>query len=377
MSHASSSLPQVPVRRLLSIDVGIRHLGVCLFERSAPTWRVALWDVLDLTADAATAASVASEASCDHPGCAFRATYRRVRGERGKWCTRHARAQGTLLPEAWQTDGRGKKTPLAKRTLGDLKALVPPSEACSSRAKDAWLQRATEVAERTYLVPTAWGRANATAVPLATVGVSVRDWFYRVFASVQDVDVVLLENQLGKTSGGAETGGANPAVAVRMKTLQGMLTQACLMMPAWHVRDVQFLQASAKLSDQPAALRDTYAKRKRLSKQVAEEWLRHMPSLAEWGPTFRAHPKQDDLADAFLQAIWYIRRHRTFDHVDPPHPTKFVQPTTHHDTQAPSKSVVARDTVSLLSSSEDEEGEDEEGEDEEGEDGRCVEPRRL
>jgi len=40
---------------------------------------------------------------------------------------------------------------------------------------------------------------------------------------------------------------------------------------------------------------------------VTQEILEEKNNLDAWIPTFLEHKKKDDLADSFLQGIWYIK----------------------------------------------------------------------
>ena len=46
---------------------------------------------------------------------------------------------------------------------------------------------------------------------------------------------------------------------------------------------------------------------KRLSIAVTQKILQENNNLYTWIPTFINHKKKDDLADSFLQGIWYIK----------------------------------------------------------------------
>ena len=50
----------------------------------------------------------------------------------------------------------------------------------------------------------------------------------------------------------------------------------------------------------------TYNERKKLSISITKNILEKKPKLNTWTDYFNKNSKKDDLADAFLQCLWYI-----------------------------------------------------------------------
>jgi hypothetical protein len=107
----------------------------------------------------------------------------------------------------------------------------------------------------------------------------------RNYNTLPSVEVVLVENQIGP-------------LASKMKMIQGMVIQY------WVSRDakIECISACNKLKLFHVG-KTTYAERKKLSVQ-------HTLSILESNQmevtTFLKHKKKDDLADTFLQGIWYL-----------------------------------------------------------------------
>ena len=108
------------------------------------------------------------------------------------------------------------------------------------------------------------------------------------------IDVVIIENQLS-------------TLATRMKTLQGMITQYYIMRG---VPDIRFISATNKLKmfdakkGEDAAEEDKgdYADRKKRSIEITRALI--APTLMSM--KFEKHKKKDDLADCFLQGMWWL-----------------------------------------------------------------------
>ena len=95
-----------------------------------------------------------------------------------------------------------------------------------------------------------------------------------------------------------------------MKTLQGMITQYFIMRG---VPDIRFISAINKLKlfdqkkegeegDKADKGEDCYADRKKRSIEITRELI--TPTLMSM--KFEKHKKKDDLADCFLQGVWWL-----------------------------------------------------------------------
>jgi hypothetical protein len=105
------------------------------------------------------------------------------------------------------------------------------------------------------------------------------------YARFPDVDVVLVENQM----------------AARMAVVQGMVVQYWVMRGA---PTIEVVSPTNKLKMLEAG-KTTYAERKKLSVAHTRATL---AALQLPTSDFDAHKKKDDLADTFLQALWYLKK---------------------------------------------------------------------
>ena len=70
---------------------------------------------------------------------------------------------------------------------------------------------------------------------------------------------------------------------------------------------IEEISAANKLKDYLTKKKTKYSERKKLGIQVTQGILQENPNLDDWLPIFLDHKKKDDLADSFLQGIWYIK----------------------------------------------------------------------
>jgi hypothetical protein len=71
------------------------------------------------------------------------------------------------------------------------------------------------------------------------------------------------------------------------------------------VNNVEFISASNKLKGLVEG-KTTYKERKKLSIDIVRKQFETNNKLCKWTDVFNTHKKKDDLADSFLQGLWYL-----------------------------------------------------------------------
>ena len=107
----------------------------------------------------------------------------------------------------------------------------------------------------------------------------------------ETLDRVIIENQIGP-------------LALRMKTLQGMIMQHFIEKGCEIIEEIS---AANKLKEYLTKKKTKYSERKRLSIEITKKKLEEKNHLHHWLPHFIDHKKKDDLADSYLQGLWYIK----------------------------------------------------------------------
>ena len=87
-----------------------------------------------------------------------------------------------------------------------------------------------------------------------------------------------------------------------MKTLQGMISQYFIM----QIPDIELEWVSSinKLKEFNSGSKLSYKERKAMSIQICIKYLQEDANQLEY---FKQNKKKDDLADSFLQGLWYIQ----------------------------------------------------------------------
>ena len=299
--------------RVLSIDVGMKNLAYCLFEVTPDSGEIktpesvmshiniVAWDTVNLCDDGTSSEKPAASTACSQPGCKFAAKFSHSDANANAdaeapsyYCTRHANASGYKMP---LPSPLGTAKSLKKMTLEELKVFsneylsVPIPEKCE-KSKLKLLQHVFSALSAEYLVAvcTKPKVISAAALDLITIGRNMHRRFDALPHIASRVDVVIIENQLS-------------TLATRMKTLQGMITQYFIMRG---VPDIHFISATNKLKlfSTEGDDKTDYADRKKRSIEITRSLLGSTQSTQS--TRFETHKKKDDLADCFLQGVWWF-----------------------------------------------------------------------
>lgn len=261
---------------IVSFDVGIKNLSYCSLVKNAEgVYTIDKWGILNLCGQG--------------PICCASSKTGKVCGAKAGWdsmgktyCSRHRKSEGKPeAPEAFYKLRDGKRIAKAK-----LAALATETGNATTIANEDLVADI----ENKYSTKIATGK-SANDMDLISVSQELARLLPVTF-DMQAVETLLIENQIGPLAG-------------RMKVVQGMITQAFIdRQPNVHVL---YVSSANKLKgyDVPSK---TYAERKASGISVVRGLLTDQECMACWRATFEAHKKKDDLADSYLQALWFINK---------------------------------------------------------------------
>jgi len=247
--------------KILSIDVGIKNLAFCLFEKppTSEHFKVTKWDVVNISQQ-------------ENLKCTFI--------EKNEICNKQAKfkkddkcfCNKQKIANLYEiTDNHNiKYDPKIKKT--DLANLI------------------NENIQKIYFETVESKKANE--VDLFNIGVNIKNKFNEMFKDEGKIDYVIIENQIGP-------------LAIRMKTIQGMIVQYFIMSNL-NVEHIEFISASNKLKDCDIKDKEKYSDRKKLGIAKCLGVLTLDFRFNEHMKFFNEHKKKDDLSDAFLQGLWFI-----------------------------------------------------------------------
>jgi hypothetical protein len=134
-------------------------------------------------------------------------------------------------------------------------------------------------------------KISANKIDLVSIGIALKKELDLRFVNVAEIDHVVIENQISP-------------IATRMKTIQGMLMQYFIMRG---VHSISFASAINKLkafTDKKKKI--SYKDRKKIGIEITSEIIHDIKDI-KWFDYFNTHKKKDDLADSFLQGVWYLQ----------------------------------------------------------------------
>lgn len=271
--------------KILSIDVGIKNLAFCLFDVDCSTSQqlnILQWNVVNLTDDG----TLKPCSVCNKPA--------KFKKNDTCFCNKHAKAHTQyLIPTAQQ-----KWSVIAKQKLASLHEMAETFK-LSYDPKIKKTDLVTLIQE--HIQETCFEVIETTKsndMNLYTIGQQLKRHFNELFKEVDRIEHVIIENQIGP-------------LAIRMKTIQGMLVQY-FVMSHLNVEHIEFISAANKLKDCDIQEKENYKDRKKMGIHKCLGILEKDSRLKEHCAFFNSHKKKDDLSDSFLQGIWYIDSRKLF-----------------------------------------------------------------
>jgi len=278
--------------KVISFDVGIKNMAYCIFDVSgAGVCKIADWQVLSMMDKEAPAIFCNSVSKTSKKECGHAAFFKKCDKT---FCKKHAKSQTEWkIPENRVI--KKMKMDVLLEYARDLGIMELPKK------KSDILQMVENKIKDTCLEPIVLKKtASASEADLITIGKNMKTIFNGVLACHKDIDFVIIENQISP-------------IANRMKTVQGMLAQYFIM--SYDSIRIEFISSANKLkmfAEEKSAGVQTesqiYKAHKKDGVFYCGKVLEKNPGLSSklWVECERK--KKDDLADCFLQGIWWLHK---------------------------------------------------------------------
>lgn len=258
---------------LLSIDVGIKNLALCLIHLDKENnFEIIKWDVINLCKEEKQKCNCGKNAS--H---IFNNIY---------YCKKHSiKCCKPILCKDLEDNK------LKKIKIKDLKELlnkenIPYPE---DKSKPIIIDYLKTYLPNNFVIPFN-NTIKTNDLSLIDIGINMKQLLDDLYDNIK-IDNVIIENQISP-------------IANRMKTLQGMIAQYFIMN---NVLNIEFISASNKLKDFNTNKKTTYSERKKKGIEICEELLVNNECLNKHLVFFEESKKKDDLSDCFLQGLWYLK----------------------------------------------------------------------
>ena len=280
---------------VVSFDVGIKNMAYCAFEISGnKVIRLADWALFDLTVQENETTN--EPCRCNH---LLKSKTMKICGKIAKYkkdevfaCESHAKMSQTLkLPTKLFSLPQLKKMPLVSLKSLGAENMYSPTDKLN---KDKYVLELYEHLQKQH-----WTRIESTKktsagkIDLITIGKQLHACILKTPLFDQATHVII-ENQISP-------------IANRMKTIQGMLTQEFIMR---HCPHIVYVSSSNKLNhfltkEQIADKKNDYKAHKKDSVEICRNIL--ASRFPQWSHVLETQStKKDDLADSFLQGLWFI-----------------------------------------------------------------------
>lgn len=286
---------------LISFDVGIKNMAYCIFYFNGSELIVQDWNILNLLENTKVQESCSFEMKSKKQTkiCGKKAKYKK---DELCFCETHAKM--AIKQNSWFfLNDSFKQSKLNKLSKEELFYLGQPLEIFSEMPKtkkEALLFFSNACDKRSLVKIKKVKTKTANDTDLITVGKLLKKGLDNI-TTIKDITHVAIENQISK-------------IASRMKTVQGMLSQYFIMQEK--CPQIEYVSSINKLKDLSTnAQENSYKQHKKDSVMICKEILTQNPSLGNFDDLLTIS-KKDDLADAFLQGIWYLKREKIINYAD-------------------------------------------------------------
>ena len=298
--------------KTISFDIGIKNMAYCIFDCSSSI-DILDWQVLNLneenTVIKKTCNAVVNSRKQSNKICGKTAKYKK---DDNCYCETHAKSSKYLLPTK-----ENQMTQIKKQKVDDVLKWGNQHflflDKDIKRSKTNMLNEVQTYLEHNCLEKITYKKTkNASQVDLVVVGKAMKHLLDKV-SILPQVTHVIIENQISP-------------IANRMKTIQGMLAQYFIMRNENCV--IEFISSANKLKQFPDVSNNSPKKKTSTGpviqnpnyKEHKKDSIYYCSRIIEtnfqnWSSALQKD-KQDDLADAFLQGLWYFKNRNIITYAD-------------------------------------------------------------
>jgi hypothetical protein len=292
--------------KIISIDVGIKNLAYCIFQKDqCSPLLISDWNSINLIndnhVDHKCNAILESSKKGKQQECICNKNAKYFFNKDGEpdkyYCEKHAKSCKKILftKECSPTYLKKQKIDVL---VDILKKLQIPL--IVGNKKPQILNDISTFYDNNALKPLSKQKTSANDVSLIEIGKSIKRELNNI-PEMADVTHVLIENQISP-------------IATRMKTIQGLLAQYFIM--SNDSINIEFVSSSNKLRNMVLEKTDKntvetssqkYKQHKLDAVIYTRQLLEENNEFKKWLPMLDTK-KKDDLADCFLQGMWYLNK---------------------------------------------------------------------
>jgi hypothetical protein len=278
-------------KTIVSFDIGIKNLAYCIFTIGQDSLVIRDWNVINLL-DVSGSKSTVPVCNCQKAKsgvCGKKASF--MFGDM-YFCNVHSKNSGKLLPS------KECSMPAIKKLKVDELIQFCANHFITIDAKDkkiAVLEKVqTHFEKNTLKLLPKVKKTNANQLHLVDIGKRIKTNFDAKFAPfMNELTHVILENQISPIAG-------------RMNTIQGMVAQYFIM--STDNLTIDFISSAGKLKGLAINEPTDYKTHKKDGIHFCTRFLESNTELSVFKSVLDNSGKKDDLADCFLQGIYYLKK---------------------------------------------------------------------
>jgi hypothetical protein len=272
--------------KIISFDIGIKNMAYCIFDLNSEILKIKSWDVINLT-DANDNIRDKCNDMVRKTGCICNKNATYYNGDK-YYCKTHANKSGYKILEREIKIPENITITKIKEIMLELKI----NEGENKKKRQELKEELREYIRKNYLDKIKKMKRRTTVdYDLIEIGKRIKEEFNKIL-EMNDVTHVIIENQISP-------------IATRMKTIQGMVAQYFIM--KFEKINIEFISSSNKLK-LFSTTGENYKDHKKDAIYYCKEVLKKNDNLSENIEKFGESKKKDDMADAFLQGLWYIKK---------------------------------------------------------------------
>ena len=309
--------------RLISFDVGIKNLAYCVFSINPNNWHIPQWTCSNLLSLDELTENKNDKLCCqlikgtkknvDHT-CNKIAKWLVPNNNEISYCELHAKMHKEwIIPQKKHTLSYINKLKLSALELEYSNILLNCGEPSSKKMKKSDLvERIIKYYELKCFrnaLNNVVKTKNAGEIDLVTIGRAIKKRLDSD-SSIEGITHVVIENQIS-------------TIASRMKTIQGMIAQYFIMRFGDDVH-IEFVSSHNKLKgfvlengeDKSSNVKSSYKSNKTDGIVICRRFFESNSEMKDWFTIFDKSKKRDDLADCFLQGLWYLKINKIIYYAD-------------------------------------------------------------
>ncbi len=281
---------------IISFDIGIKNLAYSVLSINSETLNIIDWGIINLSDSVST--NVGPVCNCllkNGKQCGKKASLHLLNTM--YCCSTHAKSSSKLMPSKELSMPYVKKLKMDElQVYCNQRFIVPGAKKADT------LEKVQQYIDKNVLQPIKKARVKtANQIHLVDIGKRIKTNFDAKFSSyLSKISHVILENQISPIAG-------------RMNTIQGMVAQYFIMQSSDSLV-IDFISSAGKLK----GLSDSseYKDHKKDGIAFCQRFMEANPELNAKKEVFDNAPKKDDLADCFLQGIYYLKKQNIINYSD-------------------------------------------------------------